>query len=340
MRKFNSGILSSFDYFYNSGGWDDYPPQKFTRYQKLGPRMAPVVNTAQAIRIAKIMTMAADALGKTNDLAVYDADIRSLTASLQNNAWDEAAGYFSYVLHDKHGNVEGPLKFKDGSNFNMGMDGVYPLVAGIGTPAQTAAMLAHLKSPTNLWSRIGLSAVDMSAPYYQNDGYWNGTVWMPHQWFFWKTMLDLGESDFAWQIARTGLEVWKNEVNTSYNCMEHFVIETGRGAGWHEFGGLSTPVLKWYDAYCRPGTFTAGFNAWITREEFSGDNTSLTVDVKLFNQGSNREHCSFVACMNPNFDYEVLWNGKPVVPKMFAKGLLSIEVSAKDVAGTLQISKH
>ena len=340
MRKFNSGILSSFDYFYNSGGWDDYPPQKFTRYQKLSSRMAPVINTAQAIRIAKIMAMTADALARANDVAIYEADIRSLTESLQTNAWDAAAGYFSYVVHDKDGHVEGALKFKDASNFNMGMDGVYPLVAGIGTPAQTATMLAHLKSPTNLWSRIGLSAVDQSAPYYQNDGYWNGTVWMPHQWFFWKTMLDLGESDFAWQIARTGLDVWKNEVNASYNCMEHFVIETGRGAGWHEFGGLSTPVLKWYDAYCRAGTFTTGFNVWITREEFSKDNTSLIVDAKLFNLGSNREHCSFVACMNPNFNYEVIWNGKPVAPKTFAKGLLSIEVPAKEVAGLLQISKH
>lgn len=340
MRKFSSGILSSFDYFYNSGGWDDYPPQKFTRYQKLGPRMAPVVNTAQAIRIAKIMTMAADALGKTNDLVVYETDIRSLEASLQKYSWDEAAGYFSYVVHDKHGNPEGPLKFKDGSNFNQGMDGVYPLVAGIGTPAQTTAMLAHVKSPTNLWSRIGLSAVDQSAPYYQNDGYWNGTVWMPHQWFFWKTMLDLGESDFAWQIARTGLEVWKDEVNASYNCMEHFVIETGRGAGWHEFGGLSTPVLKWYAAYCRPGTFTAGFNVWIKREEFSGNNTSLTVDAKMFNQGSNRAHCSFVACMNPEFDYIVRWNGKPVAPTILAKGLLSITVPASDAAGTLEVRRR
>ena len=62
------------------------------------------------------MTMSAEALGKTNDFAVYDSDIRSLTASLQKNAWDEKVGYFSYVEHDQDGNPEGPLKFKDGSN--------------------------------------------------------------------------------------------------------------------------------------------------------------------------------------------------------------------------------
>ncbi len=337
MRKFGSGILSSFDYFYNSGGWDDYPPQKVTRYENLGPRMAPVVNSAQAIRIAKIMTMAAEALGRKEDIATYEVDIRSLTDSLQKHSWDEQAGYFSYVTHDKDGKPEGIFKTKDGTNFNMGMDGVYPLVAGIGTPAQTAKMLAHLKSPTGLWSRIGLSAVDQSAPYYANDGYWNGTVWMPHQWFFWKTMLDLGEGDFAWQIARTALDLWKTEVDASYNCMEHFVIETGRGAGWHEFGGLSTPVLKWYAAYCRPGTLTTGFDAWVGREEFSKDFSRLDADIKLFGSTDPQKHRTFVACMNPAFAYDVLWNGKSVPVKQLAKGLFNIEIPNGNAPGHLEI---
>ena len=49
-------------------------------------------------------------------------------------------------------------------------------------------------------------------------------------------MLDMGESDFAYQIAQKALDIWKQETNATYNCMEHFVIKTGRGAGWHQFG--------------------------------------------------------------------------------------------------------
>ena len=41
----------------------------------------------------------------------------------------------------------GLLKFEDRTNYNMGMDGVYPLVAGIGTQEQTRKMLERLKSP-------------------------------------------------------------------------------------------------------------------------------------------------------------------------------------------------
>ena len=41
---------------FKSGGWDDYPAQE------KGERLAPVVNSAHGIRIAKIMTMAAEAL--------------------------------------------------------------------------------------------------------------------------------------------------------------------------------------------------------------------------------------------------------------------------------------
>ncbi len=140
-----------------------------------------------------------------------------------------------------------------------------PLLAGICTPAQEQTLLGHLQSPQRLWSRIGLSTVDQSAPYFRHDGYWNGAVWMPHQWFLWKTMLDLGQADFAFKIAQTALDLWKAEVDESYNCFEHFLIESGRGAGWHQFSALSSPVLAWFSAYYRPGRLTAGFDTWVHR---------------------------------------------------------------------------
>jgi hypothetical protein len=338
MRKFKSGMLSSFDYFYNSGGWDDYPPQKFTHQNRLASRMSPVVNTAHAIRIARILGMAANALGLKADSQLYEADIASLEQSIQRYSWDEASGYFAYVVHDTAGNPTGILKYEGATNFNMGMDGVYPLVAGIGTPDQTERMLSHLKSPDQLWSPIGLSAVDQSAPYYRKDGYWNGTVWMPHQWFFWKSMLDLGESDFAWEIARRALDVWKREVDASYNCMEHFVIETGRGAGWHQFGGLSSPVLNWYAAYFRPGTLTAGFNVWIAHQEFSQDNSAMEARFKTFRDSRTGDHHSIVACMNPRYEYDVEWNGTRIASKVLFAGVLSVDLPRGE--GELKLGKR
>ena len=38
-------------------------------------------------------------------------------------------GYFGYVMHDKDGKPKGIYRYKDGSNFNRGLDGVSPLIA-------------------------------------------------------------------------------------------------------------------------------------------------------------------------------------------------------------------
>jgi len=335
--KFKSGVLSTWDYFYNSGGWDDYPPQKYMHDKLMEEVAAPVVTTSHAIRIAKILRMAAAELGLNEDEKLYEKDITRLAGALQKYSWDEPSGYFSYVLHDADKKPVGKLLYQDKVNLDMGFDGLSPLVAGITTREQTKKMVSHLKTPGEIWSDVGLSAVDQTAPYYSNSGYWNGTVWMPHQWFFWKTMLDLGEGEFAWKIAKTGLDVWKKETEASYNCMEHFVIESGRGAGWHEFGGLSTPVLSWFQSYFEPGTLTGGLNFWLKKKEFSADNSAMVSEVKLF--ADQAETSSVVACMNPGYKYQVFWNGKPVQQTEICNGTLMISLPAKAGIGKLEIRK-
>jgi Mannosylglycerate hydrolase MGH1-like glycoside hydrolase domain len=219
----------------------------------------------------------------------------------------------------------------------MTFDGVYPLIAGICTKEQKEKIFASLKSDKHFWSSAGLSAVDQSAPYYRIDGYWNGTVWMAHQWFFWKTMLDFGESDFAYKIAVKALDIWKNEVETSYNCMEHFIIETGRGAGWHAFGSLSSPVVMWYSAYFLPGNFTTGFDTWIENKKFDNNNTSFSAHLSA---GEDNNTTSVIACMNPNYEYEVKWNGKTISYKSLAKGTLTINILIDKIKdGKLEIHK-
>ena len=238
--------MRTWDYFYNSGGWDDYPPQVHVHKHGLEASVTPVINTAQAILTAKILRMAARALGEPEK--EYDDDIAMFSHALHIYAWDESSGYFGYVCHDNNGRPTGIMRHESGANYDMGLDGAYPLVAGICTQEQEERFAGYLMANERMWSRCGVSTVDQSAPYYKADGYWNGAVWMPHQWLFWRALLDLGRADAAHCIAATALDVWKNEVETSYNCFEHFIVESGRGAGWHQFGGLSAPVLCWYGA--------------------------------------------------------------------------------------------
>ena len=177
---------------------------------------------------------------------------------MESVAWDETSGYYGYVLDN------GILKI-DGVNGDMGMDGVYPYIASISSVERSTRIVENIKK--GMMTSIGVSVVDQRAPYFKKDGYWNGSVWMPHQWILWKALLDHGEIELAIKIADTALNVWKKEVDLTYNCYEHFMLANGRGAGFHQFSGLSTPVLMWYNALYKPYTVTGGFMTLISQRQ-------------------------------------------------------------------------
>jgi hypothetical protein len=331
-RNLKSGLIRTWDYFYNSGGWDDYPPQVHVHREGLTATVAPVISTAQVIRTAKILRIVALALGEPT--VEYDQDIEQLSGALQAHAWDEAAGYFGYVCHDEEGNPTHILRDADGPNYNMGMDGASPLVAGICTPAQEARLVAALMSPERLWTPYGLSTVDRSAPYYRDDGYWNGAVWMAHQWFFWKALLDLGRADEAHQIAQTALEVWETEVARSNNCFEHFIVQTGRGAGWHHFGGLSAPVLCWFGAYHRPGRLTPGLDIWIESLDVPPEKTGLR--ARLQHHGPAHHDPVVIATLVPG-SYRATLDGVPMPAQARYPGTLELHLGQGFNAGELAI---
>jgi hypothetical protein len=335
-RQHKDHLLCTWDYFYNTGGWDDYSPQRFVHEHKLESSTAPVVSSAYMIRCAKLLRMAAAALGRTQDFATYDQDIAILSGSLQKYSWDEAAGYFGYVTHDLDGTPKGILREPGGANFNMGIDGVTPLNAGICTPTQEQALLERIFSKAHLWTDIGITTISQSAPYYNPDGYWNGSVWMAHQWFLWKTMFDLGRADLAIQIADTGLRTWKKSTDETYNCYEHFSVKTGKGSGWPQFSSLSSPVLPWFGSLYTPGRLTCGFEVWLETCEFSDGNGSLFAKLRTSARQPGKQF-SVLACMNPRLNYRASWNGKPVPSKAIHDGLLQLDLPYSDGIGELKL---
>jgi hypothetical protein len=323
-RSLKSNLLKTWDYFYNSAGWDDYPAQVHVHQQQLESCATPVVTTVHAIRTAKILQQAARALHLPEDVSDYQTDIAAFTEALQQHAWDASAGVFSYVLHDENGQPGEILRHTSGENFNLGLDGISPLFADICTPQQDQRILERMFSPRHMWSQIGLVSVDQSAPYYRADGYWNGAVWFPYQWFLWKALLDLGHADLAFRIAHTALELWKSEVEESYHCFEQFIVSSGRGAGWHHFGGLSTPVLAWFQAYHQPGTLTCGFDTWIASLTVAEDHTSL--QATLQHPAADRPWLA-IAVLHPDHTYNVHWNGNPIQPYLRSPGVLEIPLT-------------
>lgn len=324
-RKLKSNLLQTWDIFYNSGGWDDYSPQVYMHRHKLAGSTAATVNTAHQIRFAKLLKMAATHLGYRQDIKNYDEDIQLYSKALQDWSWDESSGYFGYVQHNEKGEPTGILQHDSGVNFNMGLDGVSPLVAGICTPEQQKRLIEHIFNKDKLWTDQGITAIDQSAPYYNKDGYWNGRVWMPHQWFIWKTMLDLNEPEKAIQIAQTALDVWKRETEATYNCWENFSVETGNGGGWHQFGALSSPVLNWFNALYRPGSVTHGFNVWPVMQKFYPENNGFDGQFRLFvDQGEHSS--SLLFCLNDAYDYQATLNGKSVPLNKVLDGLYTIKI--------------
>ena len=301
IRNLSSGLLRTWDYFYNSGGWDDYPAQKAVHSNLLQDTVTPVINSAFAIRCAKILIYAGIHLNRSkHEISQLHFDIESLEDSLNKYCWDKKSGYYGYL---NHRNQDYEIYRNDKKeNYNMGLDGLTPLIAGICESGQQEQMIKNMFSKNHLWSSCGLSTVDQSASYYKKDGYWNGSAWIPYQWFFFKALLDIGKLKEARKISNTLLNLWSNEVDSSYNCYEHFIIESKRGAGWHHFSGLSSPILSFYSTYYRPGRITCGFNGWISHAEFNEKFTELFTIIEFF---PSQNAPAVIVTMNEKYKYNV-----------------------------------
>lgn len=330
--KFGNGLLTTYDYWYSHCGMDDYPAQVEMMAKKTEKYSCPCLSTAQIIRAGKIMKMVASYLGRDEDVKVYDADIEYSTKALNELAWDEESGYFGYTVYDDDKNYKGIMKTEDGENWNKGMDGIYPIVAGAVEGERKKRILDHIKNPNEMWSQAGISAVDMSASYYFDDGYWNGNVWMSHQWYVWKTMLDNGEADFAYEIAKRALDMWKDETDFTYNTYECFGIKTKRGGWFHNFGGLSAPICIWANCYFKPQTVTTGLDVWTDYQ----NTTDTSAKIKFSYFGNNDKYTMIVTLKDGN-DYAAYLDGKEIDFVERNEGSLEITLDGSVKSGVLEV---
>ena len=332
--KFGNGLLTTYDYWYSCSGMDDYPAQVEMMANKAQEYSCPCLSTSQIIRAGKILKMVASYLGKDDDIAVYDEDIKISSKALNDLAWDEESGYFGYTMYDKDKDKPYIMKTADGENWDKGFDGVYPLIAGAVDGERRERLLSHIKNPNEMWSAAGVSAVDMSASYYFDDGYWNGNVWMSHQWFVWKTMLDNGDGDFAFEIANRALEMWKAETDFTYNTYECFGIKTRRGGWFHNFGGLSAPICIWANAYYKPGTVTSGLDLWTDYQRCTTD--SAEISFKYF---GDCDKYTFIVTLDDKNDYKATLDGREIEYFQRVNGAMEFTFGGDVRSGVLNIEK-
>ena len=322
--RFKSGILTTYDYFYSTSGMDDYPAQVAMMKQNLRDKASPVITTGQVIRFGKLLSIMADKLGKADDVAEYKADCEKLTAALNKYSWDEESGYYSYVLHDENGEPTVKFTTADGENLNKGLDGIYPVIAGVCDENQKAKIIGHITDENEMHTPFGISAVDKSASYYMVNGYWNGNIWFPHQWFIWKSMLDCGRADIAKDIAHLALNIWKREVESTYYTFEMVNTVTGLGGWFHNFGGLSTPLIMWLKAYYAPGTVNVGFDTWLDKVSFNEDNTEAEIE---FTYHGENEKFILLAVMKEGEEYICTLDGEEIEAE-WDKGSVTVEINS------------
>ena len=324
----DSGFIRTWDYFYSTGGWDDYPVMHHLLLNRhLYKSVAPMVSSSYYIRAGKIMRMIARHYGMKEDERQFDEDIERFSKPILESGWDEVTGYFGYVTHDESGMPNGFMRAPDRSNWNMGQDGISPLAAGICTPHQIERMEENMFTLGRLWSPYGMAVVDQSASYYSPDGYSVGAAWIPHQLVYWKSMLDYNMTERAHQIANTVMDNFTMECNASYQCYENTRISTGRTSGWHNFSGLSSPVVNWYHSYYCKGTISTGFDAIVISKDVAQDYSSCEFVLEFDKDAVGRD-MTVMVCLDPTKDYKALAANKELSTSSPHPGLLCITVTA------------
>ena len=334
----DSGFIRTWDYWYSTGGWDDYPVMHYLRLnQHLYPSVAPMVSSSYYIRAGKILRMIARHYGMKADEKRYDEDIRRFTKPILESGWDEKAGYFGYVTHDQNGKPNGMMMYEDGSNWNMGMDGISPLAASICTDHQISRMEENMFTLGKLWSPYGMAVVDQSAAYYSPDGYSVGASWVPHQLIYWKSMLDYNKVDRALQIAEAVMNTFTFECDETYQCYENTRLSTGRASGWHNFSGLSSPVVNWFYSYYCKGTISTGMDAIVVSKKVASDYTSCEFTLEFDKDAVGRDMAVMV-CLDPSKDYSAVIKSKALQTSSPYPGLLCITVKADKKPVTISVS--
>ena len=81
------------------------------------------------------------------------------------------------------------------------------------------------------------------------------------------------------------------------------MIANGRGAGFHQFSGLSTPVLMWFETYYKPFSVTSGFMTAISNKKITEN--GLEFDIK-----STAKKPSIIICLPENEKWAITAKGK------------------------------
>ena len=140
-------------------------------------------------------------------------------------------------------------------------------------------------------------------------------------------MLDYNKLDRAHQIAEAVMNTFTFECDETYQCYENTRLSTGRASGWHNFSGLSSPVVNWFYSYYCKGTISTGMDAMIVSKKMATDHSSCEFTLEFDKDAVGRDMAVMV-CLDETKQYSAAAKGKELQTSSPYPGLLCITVKA------------
>ena len=103
------------------------------------------------------------------------------------------------------------------------------------------------------------------------------------------------------------MNIWKREVESTNYTIEMVNTVTGLGGWFHNFGGLSTPLIMWLRAYYAPGTVNVGFDTYLEKVRFNEDNTEADIEITYHGE---KEKVNLLAVMKEGEEYNCTLDGE------------------------------
>ena len=244
--------------------------------------------TAHAVRELKILRIFAFLLNYESDVKELTTQIDAIEKELNDNYWSDTQQCYLDRVVDDDSLLEIPWIYD-----------YLPLFSDSVPQARKEILFSGLMND-GYFTQNGFIIVKPNNSYYRQDGYPNGSIWPPLQYFFWKTCIGMGKMTAAIDIAERYFRVFKKNHQETLCCWEQFRAATGKGAGNTRFSGFVTPIIAMHKAHRIYGSVQTGYDVLISNLKISDGAASLQLSSPFF---SGKTGLSIV--LRPNKKYTV-----------------------------------
>lgn len=171
-----------------SSGLDDSP-----LWDDGMPVEAPDLNTYLYLQQESLAKIAA-AIGKTEDVKLWQGRAEAMAQRLVERAWDEETGFFWARSNGSRVNVRTP--------FNL-----FPLITGQMPREISERLVAHLTDERQFWTRYPVPTVAMDDPKYTPGRMWRGPTWVNVNYLLIEGLQRSGYEELARELRRRTLDL-------------------------------------------------------------------------------------------------------------------------------------